>query len=61
MLYFDLLIFLSFFLWRNWFSKPDTIGGNQLWWHGGIPDGRDVSKFCEESDDFQLRGGFHVD
>ncbi len=41
-------------------SEPDTIGGNQLWWHGGIPDGRDVSKFCEESGDFQLRGGFHV-
>jgi hypothetical protein len=61
MIYFDLLVFLFFFLWRNWFPEPDTIGGNQLWWHGGIPDGRDVSKFCEESGDFQLRGGFRVD
>jgi hypothetical protein len=60
MLYFDLLVFLFFFL-RNCFSEPDIIGGNQLWWHGGISDGRDVSKFCEESGDFQLRGGFHVD
>ncbi len=34
---------------QNWFSEPDTIRGNQLWWHGGISDGRDVSKFCEES------------
>jgi len=34
---------------RNWFSELDTIGGNQLWWHGGISDGRDVSKFCEEN------------
>jgi len=49
MLYFDLLVFFFSFFLRNWFSKLDTIGGNQLWWHGGISNGKDVSKFCEES------------
>jgi hypothetical protein len=42
---FLLIGFSFFFLWQNWFSELYTIGGNQLWWHDGIPDGRDVFKF----------------